>query len=108
MVRAMTDSTRSLPLYSEGGGRADLKVSDLPRALRPREKMLRDGPRALSHVELLAVILGSGTRKDGVLKIAERLIRRHGLGSFPGLSVREWATSPGVGQAGGCRIAALF
>src|SRR3989454_5506438 len=95
-------------VYSEPATIPDLKVSDLPRALRPREKMIRDGPKALSNVELLAVILGTGTRKDNVLRIAERLIRRHGLASLPGLSVREWTASPGVGVAGACRLAALF
>ena len=37
------------------------KIKDIPETDRPRKKMLRQGPGALSDVELLAVILGRGT-----------------------------------------------
>ena len=84
------------------------RVSDIPRGVRPREKMIQSGPRGLSHVELLAVILGTGTRRENVLKIAERLVRRYGVASMPGLTVREWSANPGVGEARACRLAALF
>src|SRR2546425_4558441 len=95
-------------MYAEPFSRAELRVSDLPRALRPREKLIQAGAKTLSHVELLAVILGTGTRKRDVLKIAERLIRKHGLASLPGLSVQEWIQNAGVGQARACRLVALF
>lgn len=95
-------------MYTDPGTSTDLAVSDLPRGVRPREKMLQGGPKGLSHVELLAVILGTGTRKENVLKIAERLIRRYGVGAMPALTVREWAANPGVGEARACRLSALF
>src|SRR5437867_9518043 len=95
-------------MYAEPLFRAELRVSDLPRALPPREKLIQAGAKTLSHVELLAVILGAGTRKHDVLKIAERLIRKHGLGALPGLSVQEWIQNAGVGQARACRLVALF
>jgi len=95
-------------MYTEGEGVAGLKVSEMPRAIRPREKMLQSGPRALSHVELLAVILGTGTRKEHVLKIAEKLVRRHGIAAMQTLAVRDWVGNPGVGEARACRLAALF
>ena len=69
--------------YTEPAAETGLRVSDLPRGVRPREKMIQGGARGLSHVELLAVILGTGTRKENVLKIAERLIRRYGVASLP-------------------------
>jgi DNA repair protein RadC len=95
-------------MYNETMSAAELCVSDLPRGVRPREKMMRGGPRGLSHVELLAVILGTGTRKENVLKVAERLIRRYSVGAMPSLSVKEWMANPGVGDARACRLAALF
>ena len=94
--------------YTEPVSKTGLRVSDLPRGVRPREKMIQGGPRALSHVELLAVILGTGTRKENVLKIAERLIRRYGVASLPALTVQEWTGNPGVGEARACRLSALF
>ena len=95
-------------MYTEPAGLTELKVSDIPRGVRPREKMIQGGPKGLSHVELLAVILGTGTRKENVLKIAERLVRRYGVAAMPALPVREWAENPGVGEARACRLSALF
>ena len=95
-------------MYTEDAAGVSLSVSELPRKVRPREKMISAGPRSLSHVELLAVILGTGTRRENVLKIAERLVRRYGIGSFPGLTVKEWEENPGLGEARACRLVALF
>lgn len=93
-------------MYAEPTVRSDLRVSEMPRALRPREKLMQQGPRILSNVELLAVILGgAGTRKDDVLKLANRVIRKHGTQALPHLSVREWN---GVGRAQACRLVAAF
>ena len=54
------------------------KIHDLPSESRPREKLLKHGPGVLSTKELLAVILMTGTKKEGVLEMANRLIRDYG------------------------------
>src|SRR5882724_9171737 len=54
------------------------KIHDLPAESRPREKLLKQGPGALSIKELLAVILTTGTKKEGVLEMANRLIKEYG------------------------------
>ena len=95
-------------MYSEATSTTELRVSDLPRSARPREKMRQAGPKSLSHVELLAVILGTGTRKENVLKVSERLVRKYGVGAFPALTVKEWSGNLGVGEARACRLTALF
>ena len=50
---------------------------------RPREKLERLGPSALGDNELLALVLGSGSRADGALALANRLLEHvgglHGL-----------------------------
>jgi DNA repair protein RadC len=55
-----------------------LKVRDLPDEEKPREKIIRDGVGALSAAELLAVILGVGTKKEEVYAMASRLLREYG------------------------------
>lgn len=55
-----------------------LKIRDLPQELQPRQKILSQGPTALSMVELLAVILNVGTTKEGVLEMASRIMREYG------------------------------
>ena len=94
--------------YQEADVSSNLAVSEMPPALRPREKMLHAGPKALSNVELLAVILGAATGKQDPLKIAGRIIRHHGLAALPSLTVRELATTHGVGNAQACRLTAGF
>ena len=56
---------------------------DIPSTDRPREKLLRKGAAALSDQELLAVLLGKGTRGMDVMKLAGKLaivIDEKGLG----------------------------
>ncbi len=53
-------------------------MKDLPAALRPREKLLAQGPAALADAELLALLLRTGTRGLGVLQMAEQLLARNG------------------------------
>ncbi len=55
-----------------------LKIRDLPEMDKPREKLVNQGPTALSTAELLAVILNSGTKKEGVLSMSERIIKEYG------------------------------
>lgn len=59
-----------------------LKIRDLPPQEKPREKMINIGPDALSVAELIAVVLGVGTRKEEVLHMANRIIKEYGEKSF--------------------------
>lgn len=54
-------------------------VRDLPGEQRPRERLLRHGARHLGADELLAILLGTGTRKQGVMELSRDLLRRYGL-----------------------------
>lgn len=70
---------KSVPLILDNTGkRYVLTVRDLPSEDRPREKMLSGGPGALSPAELLAVILGVGTRKEEILSMTSRIVREYG------------------------------
>jgi DNA repair protein RadC len=55
-----------------------LRVRDLPSEDKPREKMTKYGPSALSMAELLAVLWGVGTRKEDVLEMARRVLKEYG------------------------------
>ena len=58
------------------------KLRDLPENDKPREKLLSGGPQSLSLVELVAIILNSGTVKEDVISMASRIIREYGEKSF--------------------------
>ncbi|MEK7213646.1 MAG: DNA repair protein RadC [Patescibacteria group bacterium] len=55
-----------------------LKIRDLPSDDRPREKLIKKGPEALSLGELLAIILNTGNRTEDVLEMSNRIIREYG------------------------------
>lgn len=55
-----------------------LRIKDLPKEEKPREKLILFGAKALSVNELLAIILAVGTKKEGVLSISKRLIHEYG------------------------------
>ncbi len=45
---------------------------------KPREKLSAEGTRSLELSELLAIVLGTGTQKEGVLEISRRILREYG------------------------------
>lgn len=55
-----------------------LKIRDLPVDMKPRERLIKRGPEALSIQELLAVILGTGNKNEDVLEMSGRIIREYG------------------------------
>jgi len=55
-----------------------LQVKDLPDEEKPREKMVKEGVATLSSAELLAVVLGVGTKKEEVFSMSSRVLREYG------------------------------
>ena len=58
-------------------------IKDLPTALRPREKLLNQGAAALADAELLALLLRTGVKGQGVLQLAQQVLDQ--LGGMSGL-----------------------
>ncbi|MBA2727885.1 MAG: DNA repair protein RadC [Parachlamydiaceae bacterium] len=84
-------------------------VLSLPAEDRPRERLQRFGPEAMSTAELVAVLLGSGTKGNPVLQLAHELIVR--FGNLKGLSeatVAELCQIKGLGQAKAIQLKAAF
>lgn len=80
-------------------------IRDLPADERPRERMLEHGARSLSDAELLAVLLGSGTRGKNAIQLARELLNE-GLQPLADREVQAIARVAGVGLAKAARIAA--
>ncbi|MCX7610737.1 MAG: DNA repair protein RadC [Ignavibacterium sp.] len=83
------------------------KIKEIPKFDRPREKMLDKGPKSLSDLELLAVILGSGIKGKDVFEIANeilKIIRKN----FDQLELKQLINMDGVGIAKACQIIAAL
>ena len=52
---------------------SSLMIKDVPKEDRPRERLLKHGAPSLSNQELLAIILGTGTREESVMTLAGRV-----------------------------------
>jgi DNA repair protein RadC len=83
------------------------KISDIPKRERPREKLLERGAAALSDLELMAVLVGKGTKGRDVMSVAERILKT--LDASQGkLSMKELQKIEGVGPAKATLIAAAL
>ncbi len=84
-----------------------MSIQHWPATERPREKLLARGSDALSDAELLAVLLGSGTRgKDAVALGRELLGRAGGVAAL--LGRRQLPRVGGLGPAKRARLAAAL
>lgn len=61
-----------------GSARYVLRIKDLADSDKPRERLSKEGASALRVPELLAILLSPGSRKEGVLEMASRLISDYG------------------------------
>ena len=75
---------------------------------RPRERIIKNGVNSLSNVELLAVILGSGTKEMDVMTIANYIISNYGINKLKDLSYYDLIKIPGVKMAKACHLLATF
>jgi DNA repair protein RadC len=80
----------------------------LPRAFQPRAKLWSRGPRALSHGELLALVLGTGRAGSRGATLARRLVQRYGLRGLAERSLDSWRAQAGIGPATVARLIAVF
>ena len=85
-----------------------MKITDLSPENRPRERLQKEGAEVLSPAELLAVILKSGTKKENILEISNRLISRYGLHNLSSCSLGQLQQQYGIGPVRASQILALF
>jgi DNA repair protein RadC len=82
-------------------------IKDMPEYERPREKLQMKGAEALSDVELVAILLGSGTKGHDVMKVAGRILKVLD-GNPKQLSLEDLQKIEGVGLAKATLIAAAL
>jgi DNA repair protein RadC len=86
-----------------------MSIKDLPLATRPRERLAHYGKEALSAIELLAIILGSGTKNRSVLQLASDLLSHFGsVKALSEASLEELKEVRGIGNAKALQLLAAF
>jgi len=68
---------------------------------RPREKLERLGPQALSDAELLAILVGSGSTKEDAVTLMKRILNdcKNNLNTLGKLNINDLCEYNGVGPA---------
>ena len=78
-----------------------LTISHWAEEDRPREKMARLGPEALSNAELLAILIGSGSTKESAVDLMKRVLNDCGnnLNTLGKKTIRDLCSYNGIGEA---------
>ncbi len=82
-------------------------IKQMPPELRPRERLLAEGPAALSSSELLGILFGIGSREKTAVELAGEVISENGdLFGLYNVSVHDLVRLHGIGEAKACIILA--
>ncbi|MFL9836593.1 DNA repair protein RadC [Flavobacterium sp. ST-75] len=75
---------------------------------KPREKLILKGKTALSDAELIAILIGSGSRNESAVELSKRILKSvdNNLNTLGKLSVKQLMTFKGIGEAKAVTIAA--
>ncbi|MBE6184143.1 JAB domain-containing protein [Bacillus ginsengihumi] len=86
-----------------------LMISDFPIEDRPRERFIQYGATSLSNQELLAILLRTGTKKESVIQLANRLLQYfEGLNLLKDASIEEMTAIKGIGTAKAVQVLAAI
>ncbi len=85
-----------------------MKIKDLPKVDRPREKLEKYGPEKLSDSELLAILLRTGSKGINVVELARKILGKFSGNGLAKADFKELKSTFGLGAAKACEIVACF
>lgn len=83
-----------------------ISIKEFPVEIRPREKLLEQGPETLSDQELLAILLRMGTKNKSALDLAQDILTGGGLTFLAQSSPEELSQQKGIGMAKAAQLKA--
>tara|TARA_R110000744_G_scaffold168145_2_gene285732 strand:+ start:142 stop:840 length:699 start_codon:yes stop_codon:yes gene_type:complete len=77
---------------------------------KPREKLVQKGRSVLSDAELIAILIGSGSRAESAVELSKRILASvdNNLNELGRLSIKQLMTFKGIGEAKAVSIAAAL
>lgn len=87
-----------------------MKLKEWAEQDRPREKLLLNGRRSLSDAELMAILIGSGSKDETAVELSKRILGDVGndLGDLSRLLLADLCAYKGIGEAKGITIIAAL
>lgn len=122
MIRLLDERIKKDPLSITFSYRTGLRVKNVERYTknltikqwaeddRPREKLLMKGRHSLSDAELLAILIGSGTKEETALDLAKRILSAAGdnVGELARMGISDLMKIRGIGPARAILITAAL
>ncbi len=85
-----------------------MKIKDLPRVDRPREKLLKYGSDKLSTTELLAILLRTGIKGKNVVELSNQILKLFGTQSLQDITIADLKKIKGLGNVKAAEIIAAI
>ena len=76
----------------------NLKIKDIPISERPREKLLKYGKENLTDIELLSIILKTGSRDYGVTELSSKVLNKiNKISNLKDININTFNNIKGIG-----------
>ena len=85
-----------------------MNIREMPWFERPGARLKRGGPEVLSDAELLAIVLGRGSKEENVIDCSRRVLREANLNVLAELPVPQLARLFGEDEVKALKVSALF
>ena len=86
-----------------------MRLKDQPLSERPRERLAERGPSALTHAELIAILLRTGLKGANAVEIGRQLLQKFGtLQTLAQTSVDDMQSIKGIGRDKAVTLVAAF
>ena len=89
---------------------AHISIKNWAEDDKPREKLVAKGNQSLSDAELIAILIGSGSRNESAVQLAQRILAAHknNLHELAKLSINDLKKFKGIGEAKAITIIAAL
>ncbi|CAG0953172.1 hypothetical protein METP3_00336 [Methanosarcinales archaeon] len=85
-----------------------IRIHDLPKDERPRERLIKNGASALSDSELLAIILRTGSKQENVINLSQRILKEYNIKQLSQINLTQLMKVHGIKESKAAQIAACF
>jgi DNA repair protein RadC len=85
-----------------------IRILDMQKEDRPRERLVKKGPASLSDSELLAIILRTGSRKENVLNLSQRILNQYNFKQLSRINLTQLMKVHGIKESKAAQISACF
>src|SRR3989344_4231752 len=85
-----------------------MKIKDLPKSDRPREKLIAKGSENLKDSELLAILLRTGTTGKNVIEIASQILSKYSKKRLLQMTYDDLSKISGIDSAKATTLLAAF